>query len=99
MSANDNELFKMLEPNIPIAGRLLLQEYLGKGARKGENIELPQLIMDVLQKLPDNKRIKYPKHRTVLSAISWLIREIPDTESKKQEILKLFADKMDIANG
>lgn len=93
------EFFKMLEPNIPIAGRILLQEYLGKDARKGKNIELTQLVIDALQKLPNNKRIKYPKHRTVLFAISWLIREVPDSEPQKQEILKLFADKIEIANG
>ncbi|MHB8777053.1 MAG: hypothetical protein ACYC6R_04720 [Anaerolineales bacterium] len=91
----DDELFKMLETSIPTAGRILLQEYVGTGA----NIELSQLVIKALQKLPSNKRIKYPKHRTVLSAISWLVREIPDTELQKQEILKLFADKMEIANG
>ena len=92
---DDNEPFKMLEPAIPTASRIALKYYLGVN----EDIELSQLLIMALQKLPNNKRIRYPKHRTVLSAISWLIREIPNTESQKQEILKLFADKMEIANG
>jgi len=77
----------MLAEKMPDVSKIYLAEYIG---RIREEIPLPELILAALNKLPKNGRIRYPKHKNALTAVSWLVNQVPDSDVRKQEISSLY---------
>ena len=85
----NDEIRKKLEQAALKAYRVYLAEYIGR-IKEADTIPLPELLLEALRKLSVNKRIKYDKSRLLISAVSWLLEEVPDTDNKKTEIISLY---------
>jgi hypothetical protein len=82
---------KILTPEMPRVSKIYLAEYIGR-IKDVDRIPLPELILEALHKLPPNKRIRFKKHLYVLTSITWLLPDVPDTDSRKALIVNLFQE-------
>lgn len=90
MSSVSNEKAEnILLEHLPRVSRITLAEYI-KRIHEVDQIELPELMLEALKRLPENKRIRFPKHRNVLKSVSVLLNQIPDTDRRREEIVNLY---------
>jgi hypothetical protein len=73
----------------PGAARIVLEHFVGR-----ENLSLPELILEALYKLPVTGLINRKKDNEAVQGISWLIDEVPNTDTRKTEIVRLFYDAL-----
>jgi hypothetical protein len=58
-----------------------------------ESIPLPQLILETLQRIPSNGRIRYKKHVFAFWAVGRLMDELPENDPNLPEIIDLYGDR------
>jgi hypothetical protein len=73
----------------PRVSKVYLAEYIGR-IHDVDKTPLADLILEALRRLPENKRVRYKKHRLVLISIGCLLEQIPDADGRKAEIMHLF---------
>lgn len=74
---------------LPRVSRITLAEYIRR-IHEVDEIELPELMLEALKKLPENKRVRFAKHHNVLKSVSVLLNQIPDSDARKAEIVALY---------
>lgn len=85
----DDEINKILTEHMPRVAKVTLAEYIRR-IHEVDDIELPALILEALKKIPDNKRVRFAKHRNVLTSAGVLLEQIPDSDARKEEIVRLY---------
>jgi hypothetical protein len=84
-----NETRRKFQELAPNAAKNVLEHFVGR-----EDLPLPELILEALHKLPVTGLINHKKDKVVLQGISWLIDKVPDTDTRKTEIVRLFYDAL-----
>jgi len=90
----NDKVRKIFEEAAPEAARSVLVDFLGKTDRKVSNDELPDLVLEALNKIPKVGSIRRKKDKMVLKAVSWLIDEIADSYPRREEIVRIFNESM-----
>jgi len=90
----NNEVRKIFEEAAPEAARKVIVNFVGKMDLKVGDDELPDLVLEALNKLPKTGNIRRKKDKVALKAISWLIGEIHDLYPRREEIIRIFDDSM-----
>jgi hypothetical protein len=85
----DSEIRKKLMEHMPRISKITLAEYIRR-IHEVDEIELPELMLEALKKLPNNKRVRFAKHRNVLTSVNVLLEQIPDSDKRKEEIVNLY---------
>ncbi len=85
----NDEINKMLSEHMPRVSKINLAEYIRR-IHEVDKIELPELMLEALKKLPDNKRVRYAKHRNVLTSVKVLLNQVSDDDKRKEEIVTLY---------
>lgn len=79
----------ILLEHLPRVSKIYLAEYIRR-IQEVDEIELPELMLEALRRLPENKRVRFPKHRNVLISVNELLNQIPNSDSRKEEIISMF---------
>jgi hypothetical protein len=90
----NDKVRKILKEARPEAARIVLADFVGKTDRKVSNDELPDLVLEALNKIPKTGNIRRKKDKRAHKAVSWLIDEIPDSYPRREEIVKIFNEIM-----
>lgn len=85
----DSEIRKKIMEHMPRISKITLAEYIRR-IHEVDEIELPELMLEALKKLPNNKRVRFSKHRNVLTSVNVLLEQIPDSDKRKKEIVNLY---------
>jgi len=85
----NDEMEKMLTKHMPRVSKVNLAEYIRR-IHEVDEIELSELLLEALKKVPDNKRVRYAKHRNVLTSVKVLLNQVPDNDKRKDEIVALY---------
>lgn len=90
----NDEIRRKLKESMPKIARVYLAEYIRK-IKETHEIELPELMLMALRKLPNKGRIRYAKHLNVLTSVDSLLSEVPDDDKRKEEILGLYQQALE----
>lgn len=90
----NNKVRKIFEEATPKAARIFVSNFVGKTFLKVSDDELPDLVLEALNKLPKTGNIRRKKDKLALKAISWLIGEIHDSYPRREEVIRIFNDSM-----
>jgi len=86
---SSDKLRNTLLENLPRVSRIYLAEYIRR-IHEVDEIDLPELMLEALRKLPANKRVRFAKHRNVLISINALLNQVPASDIRKAEVITLF---------
>lgn len=86
---SNDKIENILVEYMPRVSKITLAEYIRR-IHEVDQIELPELMLEALRRLPKNKRVRFAKHRNVLKSVNVLLNEIPDTDARKEEIVNLY---------
>ena len=90
----NDKVRKIFKEAAPGAARIILVDFVGKTDRKVSSDELPDLVLEALNKIPNTGNIRRKKDKMALKAVSWLIDEISDSYPKREEIVRIFNENM-----
>ena len=95
MQSDPNDIVrKKFKEAAPEAARIILVDFVGKTDRKVSSDELPDLVLEALNKIPKTGNIRRKKDKMALNAVSWLIDEISDSYPRREEIVRIFNENM-----
>lgn len=86
-----SQVYSILEKGAPKAARIYLQEYLNYQEPIYEDI---RLVAEAIRVLTTTKNKRAKKHRLAVSAISWILKEIPDDEPAKASFIQWLITTM-----
>lgn len=90
----NDKVRKILKEATPKAARIVLANFVGKIDRKVSNDELPDLLLEALNKIPKTGNIRRKKDKMALKAVGWLIDEISDSYPRREKIIRIFNENM-----
>lgn len=90
----NDKVSKIFKKATPKAARIFLANFVGKTDWKVSIDELPDLVLEALNKIPKTGNIRRKKDKTALKAVGWLIDEISDSYPRREEIVRIFNENM-----
>ena len=90
----NDKVRKIFKEATPEAARIYLVNFVGRTDWKVSNDELPDLLLEALNKIPKTGNIRRKKDKMALKAVSWLIDELSDSYPRREEIVRIFNENM-----
>ena len=90
----NDKVRKIFKEAAPEAARIILVDFVGKTDRKVSSDELPDLVLEALNKIPNTGNIRRKKDKMALKAVDLLIDEIPDSFPKREKIIRIYNESI-----